>query len=359
MNATQVRVGIIGCGMVAAEYATTLAASDCVRLAACADLDAERAATFAYRHSIPSAPVDDLLNPAAVDLAVVLTPPASHSPLARQAIAAGLPAVWVEKPIAVDPNDAAELIAHAAGAGTLLGVAPDTLLGPALQTAASALQRGLIGEIHSAAATLYSTGPERWHPAPEPFYAEHVGPLGDMGPYYLAALDHLLGPLHVRAATAATRAERCIRSGPRSGTGFTAHSPTYIAALLETQEGTPVTLTASFDSAGTRAPHLEIHGALGTLALPDPNFHTGDVLHRPYGAPTWSVVASVATAGPLGRGMGVVDLAQALHHGRSARCCPQRAERITRLAQTLIATATAHPPVPAQVITNTPPSPSQ
>jgi predicted dehydrogenase len=353
MSAAPVRIGIVGCGMVAAEYADTFASSDRVQVTACADRDADRAADFARRFGIRSLTVGDLLAPA-IDLAVILSPPGTHAALAGQAIAAGVPAVWIEKPIAVDPDDAARLIANAAQAGIILGSAPDTVLGPALLTAASALQHGLIGDIRSAAAALYSTGPERWHPSPEPFYAEHAGPLGDMGPYYLTALDHLLGPMHVRASIARTRPERRIRSDPRAGTAFTAQAPTFVAALLETDTGIPVTLATSFDAAGTRAPHLEIHGTEGTLVLPDPNFHDGDVLHRPYDAHTWSVVPTKTAVDPVGRGMGCIDLAEAMREGRSARCCARRAERVARLSQAIIANAATASPIPAQTTPGTP-----
>ncbi|MET8683622.1 Gfo/Idh/MocA family oxidoreductase [Streptomyces sp. NPDC004732] len=332
-------MGVVGCGMVASEYAATLAAEDRVRLVACADLDSDRAQDLADRYAIPVMPVDRLLAPEVVDLALILTPPHTHADFGERAITAGLLAVWVEKPLAIDPHRAAELISRAQRANVLLGSAPDTLLGPALQSAKKALDQDLIGEIRSASATLLSTGPERWHPSPEPFYAEHAGPLGDMGPYYLTALDFLLGPLHVRAATAHTRPARTIRSGPRAGSNFTADAPTYVAALLETNTGAPVTLTTSFDAAGTHAPHLEIHGSTGTLVLPDPNFHDGPVLHRSYGAREWTAIDTDRAIGPLGRGLGVLDLAAAVREGREPQCSPQRGERTVRLMDVILRTA--------------------
>ncbi|MFD4480399.1 Gfo/Idh/MocA family protein [Streptomyces sp. NPDC058471] len=345
MSPYPVRAGILGCGMVATEYAETLAASSSVDLTACADLDHEQARRLADRYGIAAVPVEDLLTPETIDLALILTPPGTHAELADQAITVRLRAVWVEKPFTTDPQEATALTARAEHAGVLLGVAPDTLLGPALQTAAAALRDGLIGDIRSATATLLSTGPERWHPAPQPFYADHAGPLGDMGPYYLTALDYLLGPLRVRAATARTCGDRRIRSGPRAGEGFTAHAPTYVAALLETDDGTPVTLTASFDAAATHTPHLEIHGTEGTLILPDPNFHNGQVLHRPYGARTAEVIPHPATAS--GRGLGALDLAGALGDGRAPQCSAQRAERTVYLTAAILRAATT-PPLPVQ-----------
>ncbi|MEV8033575.1 Gfo/Idh/MocA family oxidoreductase [Streptomyces sp. NPDC086182] len=341
-----VRAGLLGCGMIADEYAATLNASASVHLTACADLNHEQAQEFAVRHGCAAVPVADLLNPQRVDLIVILTPPHTHAELAERATTARIPAVWIEKPLSTDPRAASALIAQAERTGTLLGVAPDTLLGPALQTASAALRDGLIGDLRSAAATLLSTGPERWHPSPAAFYTQHAGPLGDMGPYYLTALDFLLGPLRVSAATARTHAERHIRSGPHAGQAFRADAPTYVAALLETDDHLPVTLTASFDAAATHTPHLEVHGTEGTLVLPDPNFHDGQVLHHPYGSREASTLTQTATALPGTRGAGVLDLAEALREKRTPACTAERATRTVHLTHAILRAAS--PTFPTQ-----------
>lgn len=336
MSTAPVRTGIVGCGMVAVEYAQTLAAANGIKLGVCADLDGARAQSFADHHRITAVPVDHALDPAMLDLALILTPPSTHAALARQAIAAGLRAVWIEKPFTTDPEDATALLQLAQRTGTLIGVAPDTLLGPAIQTASEALKQNLVGDVLSATASLFSTGPEGWHPSPEPFYSEHVGPLGDMGPYYLTALDYLLGPLHVRSAISRTRSDRRVGSGPHAGRLFTAQAPTYVTALLDTDTGTPITLITSFDAAGSRAPHLEIHGTDGTLVLPDPNAHDGQVLYLPYGQRTWTPLRPAPSSGPSSRGLGVLDLADALHKAHEPQCSAPRAERIVHLIGAII-----------------------
>ncbi|MFI1765264.1 Gfo/Idh/MocA family protein [Streptomyces sp. NPDC020800] len=340
MTAIPVRVGIIGCGMVAEEYATTLAASPLVRLTTCADADPARATAFGGRHGIPATEPGSVLDPDLIDLAVILTPPHTHRALVLQAIAARVPAVWSEKPLALTPGDAAQLVSEADSAGILLGAAPDTTLGPAFLTAHDAVRAGRIGTVLSATATLMSTGPERWHPSPEPFYAQGAGPLGDMGPYYLAALDELLGPLQVHSATANTRKVRTIRSGPAAGKHFTAQAPTHIAAFLTAADGVPVNLTASFDAAATRTPRIELQGIRGALVLPDPNFHIGDVLFAEYGTFTWNPLTSTGRAPQTtGRGMGVIDLATALTQGTSPACTGARAARIAAVSDAILRAA--------------------
>lgn len=72
------RAAIIGCGMIAGEYAATLAGSSTVTLSSCADIRDNAARAFARRHHIPRvAAAADLLDPAVTDIAVILTPPAS------------------------------------------------------------------------------------------------------------------------------------------------------------------------------------------------------------------------------------------------------------------------------------------
>ncbi len=48
---------------------------------------------------------------------------------------------------------------------------------------------------------MVTPGHERWHPNPDFYYVPGGGPLMDMGPYYISALVHLLGP--VRAVVGA------------------------------------------------------------------------------------------------------------------------------------------------------------
>ena len=321
-------MGILGCGQVAREYAATIRTSDIAALAACADARPAAATAFARQHAVRELTVEQLLDPAATDITVILTPPQTHAELARQAIAAGVPGIYVEKPLAGSYEEACALLAAAEAAGTLLGAAPDTVLGSPARTAKAAIVSGLIGEVRSANAAYLTAGPERWHPAPEPFYATGVGPLVDMGPYYLTMLTRLLGPFAaVTGASAATRPRRIIGTGPRAGAAFTAGAPTHVTALLRSAGEVPVTFVASFDSAGSKSPHLEIHGAGGTLLLPDPNFHDGEVLLRAADTCEWTALPqdSNTFAWTAARGVGVLELATLLTGEQSDHICSGRA----------------------------------
>ncbi|SEG93882.1 Predicted dehydrogenase [Thermomonospora echinospora] len=327
--------------MVAHEYACTLARSRLIELAACTDIDSRRADSFAEHHHIPTvAPLDDLLIEHAIDLLVILTPPDSHVQVARTAIEAGVH-VHLEKPLALDVTEAERLLTFAAQQQVKVGAAPDTFLAPPTQTAAAAIGTGAIGEPLFASAALLSGGPERWHPAPQPFYAPRMGPLLDMGPYYLTQLTHLLGPItQVEGATATTRPHRTIATGPQAGHHFTAQAFTHVEALLKTASGIPVTFTASFDATATARPHLEINGTEGTLILPDPNFHHGPVQLRRSDSPDWHTLApQTAVPETIGRGMGVLDTAQALRTDRPTRGTGEQALHVLHVLDLIYRTA--------------------
>jgi predicted dehydrogenase len=91
----------------------------------------------------------------------------------------------------------------AQAANLLVGCAPDTFLGGGLQTARKVLDDGWIGKPVAATAFMVGHGHEHWHPNPEFYYKAGGGPMLDMGPYYLTALVHLLGP--VRRVTGLTQ----------------------------------------------------------------------------------------------------------------------------------------------------------
>ncbi len=339
------RIAFIGCGMIAGEYARTLAASSEVTLAACADANRDAAVAFARQHHVPRvADMADLLDPAATDIAAVLTPPASHAPIAHAAIRAGIPGVYVEKPLATSPSQARDLTQAAAKAGVLLGAAPDTILATPTQTARAAIEAGVLGRIVAASANYLTPGPERWHPRPEPFHAAEAGPLADMGPYYLTSLTYLLGLIEcVVGASTDSQLYRTIRAGPRAGQVFTAGAPTHVTALLRTANAATITFTASFDLAGTLSPHLEIHGSKATITLPDPNFHAGEVQIRMAGDRHWQPLPPTTPAiTPVGRGMGILALADVLQGRQSAFACTgQSAAHVTSVIDTIYRAAAA------------------
>lgn len=302
-------VGIVGLGVISAQYLDTLLAAPRVRIAAVADLDASRAEAAAERiDGCRALTTDELLADPGIRVVLNLTIPAAHADVALRAIAQGKH-VYGEKPLAGSLADARRMTDAAAAAGVHLGCAPDTVLGTGVQTARAAIDGGLIGRPVSAAATWISAGHERWHPNPDFYYQAGGGPLLDMGPYYVTSLVQLLGPVRaVSGAASRSRDARVIESGPRAGESVGVEVDTHLTGILHHESGAISTVTMSFDGVASTAEPIEVHGVEGSLIVPDPNRFTGDVrIHRRGGV--WETLEPSAGYVGAGRGVGLVDFA--------------------------------------------------
>jgi len=166
----------------------------------------------------------------------------------------------------------------------------------------------------------------RCSPDPQFYYRCGGGPLLDMGPYYISALVHLLGPVAmVTGAASAPRAEREIASGPRAGQRFAVEVDTHVTGVLHHTNGALSTLLMSFDIHGANLPRIEVHGAEGSLSLPDPNTFDGPVQVWPARSDRLQPPPVSAGHERAGRGIGLADLAIALATGRRTSPPPNSA----------------------------------
>ncbi|MEE1650209.1 Gfo/Idh/MocA family oxidoreductase [Brachybacterium sp. J144] len=304
------KVGMIGCGNISAQYLKTFPTLPDVELVAVADLDMDRARAVAAEHEgVRALTVDELIADAEVETVLNLTIPAAHAEIDLRAIAAGKN-VHAEKPFAVTADEGAEVLAAAAAAGVLVGSAPDTVLGTGTQTARQAIDDGLIGTPISAVATMMTPGHERWHPNPDFYYVPGGGPLLDMGPYYIHSLVTLLGPVSaVIGASSRLRAERTIGSGAREGEVIPVTTDTHVTGVLIHSSGALSTLVMSFDAVATHAHPIEVHGTLGSLSVPDPNRFDGEVSANVLGSGGWKAVPESAGYVGASRGIALQDMA--------------------------------------------------
>jgi predicted dehydrogenase len=330
------RVGVVGLGVISRAYLDTLAGHPAVRVTAVADLDASRSAAVAANlPGVRALTVEELLSSPNVDTVLNLTTPGAHAEIALGAIGHGKN-VYGEKPLAATLADAHTVMAAAARAGVGVGCAPDTVLGTGVQTARAALAAGSIGRPLFASAVMVTPGHERWHPHPDFYYTEGGGPLLDMGPYYLASLVHLLGP--VRAVTGASsrlRAERVIGSGPRTGERIPVEVDSHVSGVLEHVAGTLTTITTSFDGVATTASPIEVHGEVGTLAVPDPNRFDGDVRLFGLGDTQWRTLPPSAGYVDGARGVGLLDFIAA-DGQRAPRACGELALHVLETMTALL-----------------------
>jgi predicted dehydrogenase len=194
-----------------------------------------------------------------------------------------------------------------------VGGAPDTFLGAGIQTCRKLIEDGWIGKPIGATAFMMCPGHEGWHPAPEFYYKAGGGPMFDMGPYYLAALVNLMGPVHaVTGATRKTHEERTITSKPLYGTRIKVDVPTHVTGTLEFQNGAVGNIITSFDVWHSELPRIEVYGTDGSLSVPDPNTFGGPVRMRRAGAAEWSEIPFSHGYAENSRGLGVAEMATAI-----------------------------------------------
>ncbi|MCC7208974.1 MAG: Gfo/Idh/MocA family oxidoreductase [Anaerolineae bacterium] len=315
----RVKVGIIGAGNIFAQYVRGCRMYPILDLAACADLDMERASARAAEHEIPRAcTVESLLADPDIEMVINLTVPKVHAEVSLAILAAGKH-VYSEKPLAIERESGRALLDLADSKGLRVGCAPDTFLGGGLQTCRKLIDDGWIGEPVAVAAFFAAHGPEAWHPNPFFFYEAGAGPLFDMGPYYLTALVTLLGPIEsVTSIARASFSERIATSAQHFGARIPVSVPTHISGALQFAAGPAATFVASFDVWDHHLPRIEIYGSEGSLSVPDPNTFHGPVLVRRASAETWTE-APLSHPTNMQRGIGPADMAYAIRTGRPHR----------------------------------------
>ncbi|WP_338031450.1 Gfo/Idh/MocA family protein [Diaminobutyricibacter tongyongensis] len=143
-TAPGVRFGIVGVGKISAQYFASLGSVPGLELVAVADLDENRAPEAAAQHKVEAKSVSQLLDDKRVQAILNLTIPVAHAEIAIRALHAGKH-VYTEKPLAVTPAEATEIIAASKQTGLRVGSAPDTVLGTGIQTARQQIDGGSIG----------------------------------------------------------------------------------------------------------------------------------------------------------------------------------------------------------------------
>jgi len=325
------RVGVVGCGMIAARYVADSPAFAGWTPVACTDLDEHARDAFAEVHELRALTFDDLIADESVDLVLNLTPPKAHAAIVAAALDAGKH-VYTEKPLGATVAEGRHLVVQADAAGLRLGCAPDTFLGSAYQTGLRLIDEGAIGSPLGANATMLVGGPDTWHPNADMFFRAGGGPLLDIAPYYLTAIVALLGRVESVAGFAATPTPvRTLGAGPRSGETVTVEVPTHVATVLRLESGGLATLTVSFEANGQYVSGLVVYGTEGSLVLPDANAFGGEVLLR-RGREEERI--TYAGRGPQEtRGLGIEDLATALAEGREHRANASLALHVLEIAE--------------------------
>lgn len=338
------KYGILGTGRIAPVYLQLARHFPALECLAVAGRDPENARDFARRYGIEAVAVDELLNRDDISTIVNLTPIPAHDETSRAIVNSGKN-LYSEKPLTASLANGRALLEQAREKGVAVAAAPDTFLGSAAQRARALVDAGEIGRPVAASAHFMMDG----RVFGRAFFDGAIGPLRELGPYYITALVHLLGPIQRVAATA--RNVMPHRAVADAQAPVPIEVATTISALLTFVSGAEATLTVSVDVMDHRHSPLEIYGTEGSLILPDPNFFGGNVVRlgregqtKVYateadmlGRPNWE-------GGTLAnyRSVGLADFAAALLEGREPRCSADLALHVSEVIAAILDGAERH-----------------
>ncbi|MFE4195675.1 Gfo/Idh/MocA family oxidoreductase [Paenarthrobacter sp. NPDC056912] len=209
MTSTPIRTAVAGFGLSGSVFhAPYIAGNPAYELAVIATSDPARQAKAKDRYpqtKIVDTPEDILALADQLDLIVLGTPPATHYPLAKAALEAGLDVV-VDKPFVVHSAQGEELIQLAARLGRVLTVYQNRRWDGDALTVKKLLDAGTLGTV-----TRFESGMERW--APEIAKAWKAGAtaedgggvLFDLGAHVLDLALGFFGPAQVTYAEITAR----------------------------------------------------------------------------------------------------------------------------------------------------------
>jgi len=183
---SDVRVAVIGAGYWGPNLIRNFSACPGARLVAVCDRDPGRlkkalagtSATKGYQST------EDLLSNDSIDAVVIATPVSTHAPLALAAIAAGKH-VLVEKPLAANAADAAEMVAAAREARKVLMVDHTFLFSSPVQKMKQLVNAGDLGQLHFVDSVRINLG----------LFQHDINVVWDLAPHDLSIMDYLVSKM--------------------------------------------------------------------------------------------------------------------------------------------------------------------
>ncbi len=271
------RIGLVGVGRIGAFHAGTVKALPGVDDVVLTDLDADRAASVAAELGVSSVADIDGLVTADVDGVVIATGTASHAPLIRRFVEAGI-ATFCEKPIALDLETNRQIVAFVEDAGVPVQLGFQRRFDAGYRRAREAVASGELGWLHHVRAT---TGDQA--PPPAQFIASSGGFFRDCSVHDADIIRFVTG----REFT------QVFALGSNNGEDFlgAAGDVDSVAAVLTLDDGTLVTLTGTRYNGGGHDVRMELLGSKGSLMVGlDENFAmtSAEGVDFPTGPRHWS-----------------------------------------------------------------------
>tara|TARA_B100002051_G_C16741159_1_gene644404 strand:+ start:1869 stop:3026 length:1158 start_codon:yes stop_codon:yes gene_type:complete len=333
------KVGLVGCGHIAETYFRAHKYFNNFKIVKCADINYVASKKCASLYNIKALSVNNLLNDKEIEIILNLTIPKAHYEVSKKALLHNKH-VYTEKPMAINVENAKELLKIAKRKNLYIGNAPDTFLGGGNQKAKELIERNFIGKINLGNMIFAYPGIQSYHPNPEPWFAKKEGgPAIDMGPYYLTALVNLLGPAkQVWGSLMKSKKKRRIGIGPKKGKLIKVNCPTTYLGTIFFKNNSIIRFTLSFDVVAHHRNHIELYGEEGSIIVPDPNMFGGSVYVSKKLGGTWkeyktdkmplgkinirqkSLRANEASINANYRGVGLSEMAYCIKNKKKHRC---------------------------------------
>jgi len=275
-------LAIVGCGFVADYYLATLPLHPELKILGVMDRIPERAEFLSKTYNLPKySSLPEVLEDKNVDLVLNLTNPRSHYEVSLAALSAGKH-VYSEKPLAMEFNQAVELVELAESKGLLISSAPCSLLGETAQTIGKALRNQAVGAVRVVYAEMDDGMVPRMQyrkwlslsGVPWPYKDEfEVGCTLEHAGYYLTWLAGWFGPAVSVTSFASNQYPDKV-----PGEVLDADAPDFSVACIQFACGVVARLTCSI-----LAPHdhtLRIVGDEGVLCTKDAWFYRSSVYSR-------------------------------------------------------------------------------
>ncbi len=194
---SQLRIGLVGPGAIGEIHARAIRALDETVLAAIAGGTPQQIAACSDGKPVPTfATTDAMLAGADIDAVVICTPSGAHHDVALAAIRSGRH-VLVEKPLCVDPTEAASLVRAAESSQLTCGVVSQRRLEPQHQAIKALLDAGHLGQPRLIEAAIHWYRSDAYY-AEKPWRTEDDhggGSLFNQGVHNLDLMLWLFGPV--------------------------------------------------------------------------------------------------------------------------------------------------------------------
>jgi UDP-N-acetyl-2-amino-2-deoxyglucuronate dehydrogenase len=329
-------VAVAGCGSIGRMHITAFKDLG-ARVVAVSSRRAEQARTVAEAEGCEfTTDPEALVRRPDVDVVAITTSSGSHARLALAAIAAGKHVV-VEKPMAMTPTDAGQMIAAAASRGVVLSVISQRRFEPTHQAVKRALDSGALGRLLMCEVTCPYYRTQDYYASADwrGTVADDGGALMNQAIHSVDLMLWMAGPAREVYGRTATQTHRM-------------EAEDLAVAIVQFASGAYGTLMASTSIRPGFQPTLNLYGEAGTIKLEGAQVTHWTVPGLPApagGGPSSTAVAGPALASHEHHRTQLADVLAALAAGRAPAVTGEDGRRAVELVDGVYRSAAAGRPV--------------